>query len=205
MVDRCIGGDSDWNDWASCVKALSSLGLHGIENDPPNSFDRRILELNNQDITSGGIYSPPGAEPDTGISANASYMEAWATKQFERFFEAGFNKSEMTTFALADEPGWYFPASSPENLMGTATAAKAAVAKEWLEFLQLNKISAKDFGQSGQPTPSTRRWPQLKSLPDKKLFYWSARFSSWSSTKAFARSTAALEGAMRVGTPIYVK
>ena len=25
VVDRCIGGDSDWNDWASCVRALSSL------------------------------------------------------------------------------------------------------------------------------------------------------------------------------------
>ena len=204
VADRCIGGDADWNDWASCVRALSSLGLHGIETDPPNRFDRRILQQNGQDLTSGGIYSPPGAEPDSGVSSNASYMTEWGTQQFAKYFAAGFNASEITTFALADEPGWYFPAESPEHYIGNlSTAASRAVQQEWIRFLQLNKITASDFGQTGTPVPSVKRW-QLPNIAAKRLFYWSARFGSWSSAQAFSRATAALERATRPGLPIYV-
>ena len=78
-----------------------------------------------------------------------------------------------------------------------------AVADEWYAFLARNKITAADFGQSGKPVPSTKRW-QLKTLAEKKLFYWSVRFSSFSSAQAFARATVALEGATAKGAPFYV-
>jgi hypothetical protein len=35
-------------------------------------------------------------------------------------------------------------------------------------------------------------------------FYWTARFSSWSSAHAFANATAALEAALYPGVPLFV-
>eukprot|EP01052_Picozoa_sp_SAG31_P014630 SAG31_NODE_916_length_11047_cov_3.507033_12_plen_642_part_00 len=204
VVDRCICSDGDWLDWSSCISALNSLGLNGIETDPDNIFDVKMLEMHGQHLTSGGIYGPPGAEPDTGATLNATYMETWAAAQFKSFYAAGFKAEQLTTFALADEPGWYFPGESPERLMNVSLGPRAtALQKEWLEFLQKNKVTAADLGQSNPPHPSTKRW-QLKGIKDKKLFYWSSRFSSYSSAGAFARATAAMEAATRKGAPIYV-
>ena len=197
IVDRCICGDTDWNDWSSCIGALNSLGLNGIETDPDNIFDLKMLEMNGQHLTSGGIYAPPGAEPGTGLTLNATYMKAWATAQFKRFFAAGFKADQLTTFALADEPGWYFPGESPKHFLNTSLGASAAALKtEWEAFLAKNKVT-------GLSMPLTDRW-QLKGLSAKKLFYWSSRFSSYSSAIAFARATAAMEGATVKGAPIYV-
>ena len=28
VVDRCICGDDDWNNWAACISALNDLGLY---------------------------------------------------------------------------------------------------------------------------------------------------------------------------------
>lgn len=231
IVDRCICGDSDWNDWSSCISALNSLGLNGIETDPDNLFDLKMLEMNGQHLTSGGtpvlcscscallsetahaqcypwlilvgacsvgIYAPPGAEPDTGVTLNSTYMEQWAKAQFTRFFAAGFTADQLTTFALADEPGWYFPAEAPEHFMNASLGARAAALKtEWQAFLAKNKVT----GIASEP--STARW-QLNGLTEKKLFYWSSRFSSYSSAVAFGRATAAMEVATRKGAPIYV-
>ena len=90
VVDRCICGDSDWHDWSSCIAALNSLGLNGIETDPDNIFDAKMLAMNGQHLTSGGIYAPPGAEPDSGLTLNATYMALWAAAQFKSFYAAGF-------------------------------------------------------------------------------------------------------------------
>ena len=79
VVDRCICGDGDWNDWSSCISALNSLGLNGIETDPDNIFDVKMLEMNGQHLTSGGIYGPPGAEPDTGATLNATFLQVRTT------------------------------------------------------------------------------------------------------------------------------
>ena len=50
--------------------------MNGIETDPPNMFDVKMLEMNGQHLTSGGIYDPPGAEPGTGLTFNSSFMNA---------------------------------------------------------------------------------------------------------------------------------
>ena len=196
VVDRCIGGDSDWNDWNSCVRMLGSLGVNAIGT-ADNAFDPKLLAANGIPFTSDGIYAPPGAEPDTGATLNSSYMARWAAAQFTRFRAAGFKPTQLAAFALADEPGWYFPSASPERVMNASVGAAAAALKaEWAAFLSKNKVA-------GLPMPLTNRW-QLKGLAAKKLFYWSSRFSSYSSAAAFARATAAIEGATVKGAPVYV-
>ena len=116
----------------------------------------------------------------------------------------------MTTFALADEPGWYLPRASPERYTPWGPSGKpgsgAAKQAEWQQFLIANNLQPSDFGKStwAQLTPKTDRWPQPTTTGAKKLFYWSARFSSFSSAAAFSRATAALEAVFYKGVPIYV-
>lgn len=196
VIDGCIAGDDDWYNWAFCVGGLGSLGINGIGTDPDNTFDPRLLEVNRIPFTKGGEYAPPGAEPDTGLTLNTSYMEAWAAHQLTAFYAAGFKPEQLGAFALADEPGWSFPRSTPEHLMNASRGAPAAaLEKEWRAFLAKNKVT-------GLSMPSTKRW-QLKTLAAKKLFYWSSRFSAYSSAAAFARATAAIEGATAKGARIY--
>lgn len=84
-----------------CLRvAPRSQGLNGIETDPPTVFDKLILQQNGQHLTSGGIYSPPGAEPDSGVSANLTYMDEWGTAQFASYYRAGFNASVRPTMTL---------------------------------------------------------------------------------------------------------
>ena len=219
IVDMCIPGDGDWHDTASCVSALSSLGLNGIEIDGAQTvFDIKMLQMNGQHLTSGGIYAPPGAEPGTGLTFNATFMKEWGTAQFKSFLGAGFTPEQITTFALADEPGWYWPRESPRHFMtpnttgicvnasAPASAKKGciipanakALQAEWQAFLKLNKVT----GLGAVPSIKGR----YQGTPaEKKAFYWAARFSSYSSASAFARATAAMEAATVKGIPVYVR
>lgn len=200
VVDSCDCGDTDWYNWNACISALSSAGMSAVGTDVQNPFILKLLAANSVNYTSGGIYAPPGAEPDTGLTLNTSYMATWAKTQFARFDAAGFKPTQLKTFALADEPGWYLPAESPEHFMNVSMGASAVALKaEWAAFLAKNKV----VGLSPSVMPLTDRW-QLKGLVAKKLFYWSSRFSSYSAAAAFARATAAVETATVKGAPIYV-
>lgn len=135
------------------------------------------------------------------MTQNATYMKEWGTAQFKRFFAAGFKADQLTTFALADEPGWYFPAEAPQHYMNVSYGAHAvALKEEWEGYLAKNKVTG--LARSADGLPLTNRW-QLNGLAEKKLFYWSSRFSSYSSAGAFARATAAMEEATIKGVPIY--
>ena len=72
VVDRFIPGDDDLHNLENGVGILAEIGLNGIEMDPPNEFTRSALAKAGQTMTSGGTYSPPGAEPDTGATFNTT-------------------------------------------------------------------------------------------------------------------------------------
>jgi hypothetical protein len=88
----------------------------------------------------------------------------------------------------------YLPAAAPEQYVpwGTQGAGGAAKQAEWVKFLTANNLKPADFERTSwaQVEPKSDRWPQPTSTAAKKRFYWSARFSSYSSASAFARATA---------------
>ena len=71
------------------------------------------------------------------------------------------------------------------------------------------QLSPQDFGMSSWAAviPSVQRWDWANKkslpLPRKKLFYWSVRYSAYSSAMAFSRATEALEGAFTKGVPVF--
>ena len=87
-------------------------------------------------------------------------MKGWAAAQFKSFYAAGFKPEQLTTFALADEPGWYFPAESPQHFMNVTSYGSNAKAlqAEWVAFLVEKKITGL------AALPDTKRW-QLKGVP----------------------------------------
>ena len=104
-----IRGDNDLINWHGTVLQLSKLGITAIGTEPYTAVKRNMLALLGYNMTTGGIYKPPGAEPDDGGSHNSTSMASWAADVAAEFYAAGYEPQQMTAFALADEPGWYWP------------------------------------------------------------------------------------------------
>ena len=66
-------------------------------------------------LFSGGVYSIPGGPFDLNCG-NSTADVAWKLDHFAnttatQYHNAGFDLTKGATFAMADEPGWYFPAA----------------------------------------------------------------------------------------------
>ena len=64
----------DWDDWAACISALGSLGLHGIEA-PASATTRKILHQHGQVLD---LPSPPLFRAlSVSLPANEAAKLAW--------------------------------------------------------------------------------------------------------------------------------
>lgn len=154
------------------------------------------------------LASLPAADsPPCGDSEpcyNDTFVEQWAEKQAAPYLSAGVPAGSVVTYALADEPGWYWPAAMP-NL------SHPAVRADWTHYLtDVVGLPASDFGTASlSATPlSPGRWvggQANSSLQQRRLFYWTSRYSAWRASQHFATSTKALEKAFQApGMGIYV-
>ena len=215
ITDCYTGGDTDYNNALWGLTQMDRLGFHGLCYDgSANVHTHAILKSLGQDLTLGAISTgTPYVEPGTGGTFNSSIMQGWADKVAEPYKAAGWSPKQIANFAIADEPGWRFPSASPAVYMNATSNPlhAASMRREWEAFLQRQKpaLTPADFGEPNWESviPSAQRWDWAgkKSLPlaKKKLFYWSARFSIYSSAVAFSRATVALEGAFAKGVPLF--
>lgn len=215
ITDCYTGGDTDYNNAQWGLTQMDRIGFHGLcySGDGGNRHTYEILKALGQDLTIGAFSKgTPFVEPGTGGTFNTSTMDAWADTQAAPYKAAGWDMSQVASIAIADEPGWYFPAESPERYMNTSTSIYAARQKaEWVAYLKQQQppLTPADFGATSWDTvvPSPQRWDWVanKVLPlaKTKLFYWTVRFSIHASAVAFARATKALEQAFVPGVPVF--
>ena len=215
ITDCYTGGDTDYNNAQWGLTQLDRIGFHGLCYDcsGPNRPVAEILKSLGQDLTVGAIPTgTPFAVPGTGGTFNTSVMFGWADKIAQPYRASGWNVSRVSNIAIADEPGWYFPNSSPDKYMNTSTSIYARrVMAEWVAYLQKQTppLTPADFGQASWATvvPSPQRWDWAanKALPlaKKKLFYWTLKFSVHGSAVAFSRATTALEQAFTPGVKAF--
>ena len=215
ITDCYTGGDSDYNNAQWGLAQLDRIGFHGLCYDVsgPNRHISEILTTLGQDLTIGALSSgTPFVTPGTGGTFNTSIMAAWADKAAAPYTAGGWNTSQVASIAIADEPGWYFPAESPEKYMNASTSIYAGRQKaEWLAFLQTQSppLMPADFGEPSWATvvPSPQRWDwhgnRTLPLSKRKLFYWTVRFSVHGSAVAFSRATAAMERAFSPGVRVF--
>lgn len=133
------------------------------------------------------IYNPPSYFHYDVDAVRPESLDRWAAKFRESVATMGGKPAEIALLHMADEPGWYFPAStndvrkSPERL---------AVFRD---YLKSKGLSPRDLGAEtweqvlpGSPTAAT-------TLAGKRLLYWTARFYPESLSLSFHQATASLQ------------
>ena len=193
VVGRFIGSSDDLDEWAEGITALVRTGFRGVAL-PAEAPLGTLMQHTGAAVAplfSGGVYSTPGGAFDFNCG-NSTADVAWKLDQFAnatatQYRNAGFDLTTGATFAMADEPGWYFPAA-----LDTSTWP-ARVFESWREFLRNASLSLSDLGAASweQVVPIGRS--AATTLPMRRRYYWSCRFFSIFSARHFAEQTRAME------------
>jgi hypothetical protein len=196
LIDRFIGGDDDRIDWKEGFENLSRAGFSAVMA-PSNPPMKDLLRQAGVKHTGWAVYSPPGYAfstplPDAKAPQSSS---AWALSQAKPYLDNGFNPQDISAFAMADEPGWYYP--SQYGMLQDAEAAR-----RFRDYLQSNGLKPQDLGASIWDSVAPIGRIAATNLASKRLFYWTQRFFSWDSSNYFAQCTRDLEKAFYRGMPI---
>jgi hypothetical protein len=188
-VGRFIGSSDDIDEWAEGVTALVRTGFRGVAL-PPSAPLGTLMQQTGAAVAplfSGGVYSIPGGAFDFdcgNTTADVAWkLDNWANISATQYRDAGFDLKNAATFAMADEPGWYFPA-----VLDTSKWP-ARVFQSWHEFLQNASLSLSDLGAASweQVVPIGRS--AATTLPMRRRYYWTTRFFSTYSAQHFAEQT----------------
>jgi hypothetical protein len=198
LSDRFIGGDDDRVDWGEGIDNLARAGFTAL------SVPRRaevvdLLRKTGQYMhTAWGVYSPPGYAFATPLPGKKTPQacSTWATAQAKPHLSVGFAPTDMAIFAMADEPGWYYP-SAYQMLQDPDAAAR------FHNYLKLNGLTPSDMGSTDWNSVKPLGRSSAQDLPTKRLFYWTQRFFTWDSANYFAECTRELEKAFYPGIPVY--
>ena len=195
IADRFISGDTDTLNLAAGIAALGKIGFTALLDVTDPGAHQIFAKSSGLQKTGGGVYNPPGGDQDTGVSPDA--MKTWAGQQMAPFGgKHGFTPQDIALYNIADEPAFYFPIQAPNM-------SNPIVKAEWQAYLQAQGLQPADLGGAGwnDVLPSVDR--KATDLKAKRLFYWSARFASASSTQLFARATAAIEQIVSYPVPTF--
>jgi hypothetical protein len=202
IVDRFIGGDSDFYDWKEGLDNLSRIGCNAMLMSPGKEMREMLLKTGISKIV-WAVYNPPGYafdfdEKETSDTA----IRKWAQDIAKPYLESGYKTTDMVAFGLSDEPGWYFPSAfkpvveNPKNL------------ERFHDYLKAQGLKPTDFGfkswNDWDKVKPLGRSAANKDLGSRKLHYWTCRFFPYVSYGLFARTTKALEEAFYPDMPITV-
>ena len=201
IVDRFIGGDSDFYDWKQGLDNLSRLGFNVFLMPADKNLRDLLLQTDIKKIH-WAVYNPPGYAFDFDENQTSdTALKKWAQDIAKKYIEAGYDVRDMALFALSDEPGWYFPSvfkyvnENPKNL------------ERFHNYLKAKGLKPNDLGGDGWKWDNIRplgRSAANKDLASRRLYYWTCRFFADVSNGLFARATKALEEAFYPGLPITV-
>jgi len=165
------------------LRALANLGYNTMT-DLSAEWANRF----NVPYVGGADYRPPGIDdkPVTAEEMLKHYQDrADAVKK-----EYG-SIDRLRIFAMSDEPGWLFPGTE-------ATLDKdPAALKRFRTYLIWQGITPKLLGR--------KSWDEVKLIPppapnapltERRLWYYTMRFSDWDQNRAYGEAAAALRKAM---------
>lgn len=196
IVDRYIGGDSDYLAWEGGLRNLSKAGFNGLMINP----DKRLRDMmlsHGVSKTAWAVYNPPGYAFDYEEGITPASIQDWADKLAKPFLDVGYAPTDMRTYAMSDEPGWYYPGQFK------ALQASDEGMQRFRDYLRDQGMTPELLGKHAWSEVQPLGRSKAVDLPSKRLFYWTMRFFAWDSSRHFANSTAALEQAFYPGLPIF--
>jgi hypothetical protein len=196
VVDRFIGGDDDRLDWKAGIEQLSKAGFNALMA-PPSSKIRELQLAVGVPKTAWAIYNPPGYAFafDPKLTSPQAITD-WAKKQAKGYLDAGYAPTDMTLFAMSDEPGWYYPKMFEELKKYPAALTR------FRHYLKAQGLQPQDVGAGSWEQVEPLGRAGARNLPSKKLFYWTMRFYAHDSAKHFADCTRELEKAFYPNIPV---
>jgi hypothetical protein len=199
IADRLIGGNFDEKALEEGIRLITLLGFNTIHYDSPGA--KQQLAKYGVTKTAGGVYMPPlYFDSDPNVTSPEA-LQSWAKKQADEIRKTGWDPKDVGFFALADEPGWYYP--SVFRTKGGA-GNENYLLERFREYLKSNGLQPADVGASKWEAVNFLGRGGVKDLPTKRLYYWSMRFFPDNSAEVFARSIVALEKAFSPGLPLSV-
>lgn len=172
IVDRFIGGDSDRLDWQEGISHLAETGITAMLVPPTAPLRSMLLKDGIRRLAlGGGIVGGP-----LGIGTTTAQIEKWSSDFAARYFKAGYQPGDFSQFALADEPGWYYPSAM------TAVDNQAATLQTFRHYLADQHLTPEMLGAGDweRVHPIGRgSVPPGAPLPTRRLFYWTCRFFPW--------------------------
>lgn len=172
IADRFIGGDNDLLDWQQGISHLASLGINTLQDPPGGALKDTVLKAGFHRFALGAEL--PGGP--LGFGRKLPPLKQWASRFAARTQEAGYSPSSFSLFAIADEPGWYFPAAlhpveNNPDLLETFHhyLASRHLTPSMLGATTWQQIHPIGHGGLTSTTP----------LPTRRLFYWTCRFFPW--------------------------
>ncbi|TAM79830.1 MAG: hypothetical protein EPN47_18755 [Acidobacteria bacterium] len=172
IVDRFIGGDADRLDWQEGISHLAEIGITAMIVPPTAPLRDMLLENGIRRIAlGGGIVDGP-----LGIGTTTADIEKWSSGFAANYFKANFQPGDFSQFALADEPGWYYPSAME------AVDKNPAALRIFQHYLADQHLTPAMLGAAywGQVHPIGRsRVTQGAPLAARRLFYWTCRFFPW--------------------------
>ena len=172
IVDRFIGGDNDRLDWQEGISHLAKIGITAMVAPPLEPLRAMLLNAGLRRIALGaGIVGGP-----LGLGSDTSQVDKWSSGFASADRKAGYPLSDFSLFALADEPGWYYPSAlqAVDNNPELLETFHHYLADQHLTPGMLGANSWSQIHPIGHGELSTSA-----PLTTRRLFYWTCRFFPW--------------------------
>ncbi|HET9178129.1 MAG TPA: hypothetical protein VFQ24_07200 [Terriglobia bacterium] len=172
IVDRFIGGDSDRLDWQEGISHLAETGITAMLVPPSAPLRSMLLQNGIRRIAlGGGIVGGP-----LGVGTTTAQIEKWSSDFATNYFKTGYQPGDFSQFALADEPGWYYPAAmeAVDNDPAALQTFRHYLADQNLTPALLGATDWEQIHPIGRGSV-----PPGAPLPMRRLFYWTCRFFPW--------------------------
>jgi len=188
IVDRFIGGDNDLLDWEQGISHVAKTGITALSVPPAAPLRSMLLKNGLRRIALGaGIAGGP-----LGLQSDTAKVQKWSSEFASRYYQAGYQPTDFSLFALADEPGWYFP-----SVLRTVDA-NPPLLKVFRNYLRQHQLTPAMLGATGWPAVfpvGHGDVPSNTSLSTRQLFYWTCQFFPWLSARHLREGTIQLHKA----------
>jgi hypothetical protein len=198
LSDQFDGADDDRIDWTEGIRHVAKTGITTLRLDSVAALRSIALGASIHHFATGAGGIIIGDE--LGYKPVNETPEHWAHRLAENYYEAGYQRGEVSTFALADEPGWAFPDAylaleqQPERL------------RDFHDYLVAQHLTPGNLGKN--------RWEDVRPLGEsgagpaapleaRRLFYWTIRYFSWHSANYFGQVSNDLRRAFGGSLQVY--